>query len=476
MTQTISPLVASVIQKYNLDISIVETKFLEESNRIDAEYYKPEFLIPRREWLEFAPIGNFLTRCEYGLSLAMNEEWIWEKIFRMNDLVNGVAINDDLKFVDIDKIDFEKYRVKKNDILFNRVNSIDFVGRTGIFKSTKEDSVFASYLVRVNVDESRIKPDYLNLFLNSKFWKKEILRKARRAVNQANVNAEELKRINIPILPYPFQEKLETLSEESFKYLEVSKSLYSEAEQILLRELDLIDWQPSKKNIAEKMSAEVELFGRCDAEFFQPKYDAIIEKIKNYKWWYGTIENLISIAWKQMKIEADKEYQYCELADIDPSLWMVGNFTKIVWTDLPSRARMKIEKWDVVVSSVAGSCEKVALIQGEDTNLVASTGFFILKPKNFNPETNLILMKSFFMKMFLERSARGMILSATNQEDFKNIIIPNIPSVIQSLISEKINASHLACEASKKLLEKAKRAVEIFIEEDEEIAKLSLNQ
>jgi hypothetical protein len=49
MPQTLSPSLSSIIQKYNLDISIVETKFLEESNRIDAEYYKPEFLIPRRE-------------------------------------------------------------------------------------------------------------------------------------------------------------------------------------------------------------------------------------------------------------------------------------------------------------------------------------------------------------------------------------------------------------------------------------------
>ena len=94
----------------------------------------------------------------------------------------------------------------------------------------------------------------------------------------------------------------------------------------------------------------------------------------------------------------------------------------------------------------------------------------------FNTETNLILMKSFFMKMFLERSARGMILSATNQEDFKNIIIPDIPPNIQSLISEKITTSHTARDKSKTLLERAKRAVEIFIEEDEESAERFLKK
>ncbi len=84
-------------------------------------------------------------------------------------------------------------------------------------------------------------------------------------------------------------------------------------------------------------------------------------------------------------------------------------------------------------------------------------------------------MKSFFMQMFLERSARGMILSATNQDDFKNLIIPNIVKPIQEIIASKIIASHEAQKISKDLLEKAKRAVEIFIEEDEEVALKWLN-
>ena len=128
------------------------------------------------------------------------------------------------------------------------------------------------------------------------------------------------------------------------------------------------------------------------------------------------------------------------------------------------------------MSSISGSSSKIALIQSEDTNLIASTGFFILKPKAFNAETNLVLMKSIFMQEFLVRSARGMILSATNQDDFKNLPIPNIILDIQSLISSRIIASHEAREISKNLLERAKRAVEIFIEEDEESAERFLNK
>ena len=127
------------------------------------------------------------------------------------------------------------------------------------------------------------------------------------------------------------------------------------------------------------------------------------------------------------------------------------------------------------MSSISGSSSKIALIQSKDTNLIASTGFFILKPKAFSAETNLVLMKSIFMQEFLVRSARGMILSATNQDDFKHLIIPNISADIQSLISSRIIDSHLAREKSKTLLTQAKRAVEIFIEEDEEKAKNYLN-
>ncbi len=398
----------------------------------------------------------------------MNEEWIWEKIFRMNDLVDGVAINDELKFVDIDKKDFEKYRVKKNDILFNRVNSIDFVGRTGIFKSTKEDSVFASYLVRVNVDESRIKPDYLNLFLNSKFWKKEILRKARRAVNQANVNAEELKRINLPILPYPFQEKLETLSEESFKYLELSKSLYSEAEQILLRELDLIDWQPSEENITEKMSEEVELFGRCDAEFFQPKYDEFFEKLKKFetkKLW----EIVDYQKWVEPGADAYSESWIPFIRVADVSVQWIDTIEKNISPELYEEYWEKYSpKKDEILFTKDGTIG-ISFVINEDMKAVLSGAFLRFQKKiGIESEYLALVLNSIVCKLQIERFSGGAIIAHLKPSDAMEMIIPIFSDSIQSLISEKIIASHLARETSKKLLEKAKRAVEIFIEEDEE--------
>lgn len=473
MIQTLSPSLTSLIQKYNLDISIVEVKNIRES-RLDSDFYsisRKDF-DESKEFRDLVDFTDFIKKWIFDISPSNYVlEW-WIPFIRSWDLKDAfvgwdwiIQINQKAHLKEM------KTELEKGDMLLSKVWTIwDIALNFDYEKINFSQNVI---WIKVKTEYKRIS-GYLMTFLNSKPWREQIERKISWQV-QFKITLEDIRTIKIPLPSPTFQSQIAELVQEAYIQRELSKSLYAEAEKMLLDELGLADWKPTEENIAEKMSEEVELFGRCDAEFFQPKYDELLEKIKTYKWGYDTIENLILIVWKQMKIEGDKEYQYCELADIDPSLWTVGNFTQILWANLPSRARMKIEKWDVVVSSVAGSSQKVALIQSEDNNLVASTGFFILKPKAFNSETNLILMKSFFMQMFLERSARGMILSATNQDDFKNLIIPNIVKPIQDTIASKIIASHEARKISKDLLEKAKRGVEIFIEEDEGVAEKYLN-
>ena len=104
-----------------------------------------------------------------------------------------------------------------------------------------------------------------------------------RQTEQVNLNCTEIENIILPLPSPTFQSSIASLVEEAHKQRELSKSLYAEAEHILLSELGLVDWEPSEENITEKMSTEVELFGRCDAEFFQPKYDEILVRIRNYQ-------------------------------------------------------------------------------------------------------------------------------------------------------------------------------------------------
>ncbi len=259
--------------------SIIRKSELEGPHRMDAEYYQPEYFIDfsKGKW---KPIGNFVGICQYGISQSMNVENTGYPIFRMDDIKNTFLFDDEVKYVDISKSIFKQFKLEKNDVLFNRVNSEEFVGRTGIFKLNKY-CVFASYLIRLRVKkDTPILQDYLNIFLNSFYGIKQIRRFRRRAVNQVNVNAEELKQIKILLSPLKFQERIRKLSDESWEKFILSDSLYIQAKELLLTELGLKAFKPDEDLTYSVNLCDLKSSHRADAEYFQPKYERIIEKIK----------------------------------------------------------------------------------------------------------------------------------------------------------------------------------------------------
>ena len=101
------------------------------------------------------------------------------------------SIRGRMKFADISAQEFEAYRLRPGDVLFNRTNSFELVGKTGIF-DLEGDYCFASYLVRLNLDRKRVLPGFLNYFMNSDGFQKCIKGKASKSINQANINASIL--------------------------------------------------------------------------------------------------------------------------------------------------------------------------------------------------------------------------------------------------------------------------------------------
>lgn len=94
---------------------------------------------------------------------------------------------------------------------------------------------------------------------------------------------DDLENLFIPLPSPSFQSSIASLVQTAHSEREKSKSLYAEAEKILLDALDLSDWKPTEENIDIKTSEEVRLFGRCDAEFFQPKYDELFARLSKFE-------------------------------------------------------------------------------------------------------------------------------------------------------------------------------------------------
>ncbi|AYP23501.1 N-6 DNA methylase [Pantoea agglomerans] len=145
-------------------------------------------------------IDKLAVSIQYGLNEAMNEGGVGYRIFRMNEIIRGRMVdNGSMKCADISAEEFAKYKLNKGDLLFNRTNSIEHVGKTGLF-DLEGEYCFASYLVRVVPDTSIVLPKYLEKMMNSSAFQSEAKSKASKSINQANINATIMRNIKVPFL------------------------------------------------------------------------------------------------------------------------------------------------------------------------------------------------------------------------------------------------------------------------------------
>lgn len=156
------------------------------------------------------PVGKLLLVTQYGTNEPAVENGN-TRIVGMKDIQNGKIILDDLSCCELSEDERENYLLCRGDLLLNRTNSYDLVGKVGMFDSD-EEVAFASYLVRLKVDRNQIIPAFLNFWLNG--YSAQILLKkiATRAISQANVNPSEFKKhCLVPVPPLPEQVSIANL-------------------------------------------------------------------------------------------------------------------------------------------------------------------------------------------------------------------------------------------------------------------------
>lgn len=148
-------------------------------------------------------VGQVAESVTYGTSAPASDSGQYEYL-RMNNLTdNGQLDLSDLKRIDMSDEQAEKYMVKKGDILFNRTNSIDLVGKTALF-NLNNPMIIAGYLIRIRLSD-KVNPVYFVAYMNMPYMKEKLRNIAKGAVNQANINSKELKSIQILIPPLSLQ-------------------------------------------------------------------------------------------------------------------------------------------------------------------------------------------------------------------------------------------------------------------------------
>jgi len=134
---------------------------------------------------------------QYGTSEKANGAGEGLPVLRMGNLREGRIRWDELKFIQLPKPEEEKYRLVKGDILFNRTNSAELVGKTAVFDGF-QDAVFASYLIRFRVIENMADPEFVSAYINSEVGRKFVADNMARAIGQVNISASTMHKMPVP--------------------------------------------------------------------------------------------------------------------------------------------------------------------------------------------------------------------------------------------------------------------------------------
>ena len=367
-------------------------------------------------------------------------------------------------------------RLKEFDIITTIIGATyKIIGRSCLVNTTMLPSNINQNIALIRADIKKINPYYLNVYMQS-LYGKLYLHWLSRQTEQVNLNCEEVGKLKVARFSNSFEESLAALNKKSYGLNIISNEKYSKAENLLISELELENFNPSNEKISIKTLKESFLkTGRLDSEYYQPKYDDYLKKVFSYSNGYELLGQCCNIKDKNFIPKDDEEYRYIELANVrsnaqitDCNIWL--------GKELPTRARRKVNTGDVIVSSIEGSLESCALITKEYNNSLCSTGFYVVNSEKLNSESLLTVFKSSLMLNLMKKGCSGIILTNIAKEEFAKLPIPFLKQGVQDEIASYIKQSMGYSKKVKELLEISTKSVEIAIEKDEQTAQNFLDR
>jgi restriction endonuclease S subunit len=368
------------------------------------------------------------------------------------------------------KFDYErlsKYALKENDIL------VSVVGTTGNAALITKKDLPAIFSCKSTVlRPTAINSVYLLTYINTKYGRDLLLRKERGAI-QKGLNLGDLETLDIFIPTDTFQIKIETIFRNSLDKTEKSKETYKNAENILLKEIGLVDFKTSKEPINIKsFKNSFATSGRLDAEYYQLKYEQVVEKVKSKS--FDTLNNIVCI---KKSIEpgsnnyVENGLPFMRVADLsknglsEPQKYISEHFVK----ENQEKIKKLKPKKGTILFSKDGSVG-IAYHLRQNYNGITSGAILHLNVKDEKrilPEYLTLALNSKVVQMQAERDAGGSIILHWRVGEIENVVVPIIDFNKQQEIADLIEQSFSLKKQSEHLLEVAKKAVEIAIEENE---------
>jgi restriction endonuclease S subunit len=451
--------------------SIIQKSQLESMNRLDAEYYQPEYLrvsekiklLPHKTLEDISEsimsfgayaLTNFIEWQEEGIPFIVAE-----------NIKEGFISYEGVRYI-TNKTDeiLKKSRVQEGQVLLSMSGS---VGNAAIAYKIPPKLNSNQDIVKIRPKEN-FSAYCLATFLNSKYGRMQVLRLPVGSIQQ-HIFLWQTKSLLVPVFPTHFIDNIEKIYKEGLNQLEISKSLYSKAGDLLLEELGLKDFKPNEElsfiiNLSEVKSAR-----RTDAEYFQPKYKRIIEKLKKEN--VKLLGDLVSM--KKGFEPGSEEYQdegklFIRVSNISKN-GLIDKDQKYLSNELYQKLKKDFVPRPGEILLTKDATPGIAYVLKESIEGVIAGGIVRLMLKeDIAAEYLALFINSIIGQMQNERDAGGSVIAHWKPDQIKKLQVPVLPKSTQHKIADLVYQSHEARKKAKELLEKAKREVEELVEKNQE--------
>jgi type I restriction enzyme S subunit len=189
------------------EVSRLREQAAEEVEVLVASQIKALFEGGQKSGWKLAALGEFVADDCYGSSEKAHDDSSATPVLRMGNIQNGRLNTHNLKYLHISEKERPKFVLKPGDILVNRTNSAELVGKCAVFDLEREFA-FASYLIRLRLDTNRADPYLVASYINSPAGRAYMFSERKQMTGQANVNATKLKALPIALPALPEQRRI----------------------------------------------------------------------------------------------------------------------------------------------------------------------------------------------------------------------------------------------------------------------------
>lgn len=456
-----------------LECSEINRSELERTLRIDSEFYsksaiKVSDMLQSRSHDLLTTFVNVSDGNHMGISDYFIDEGV--PYYRGQDA--GAFFIENSNPICIDEKTFElpvmkRSHLKKGDVILSIVGTI---GSLSLVYSDK--SATCSCKLAILRPKEGKNAELLATFLRGKYGQAQITRFTRGAV-QKGLILEDMDQLVVPVFGDGIVEAIRNAIQSAYQIQEKANNCYREAQRTLVNSVGSIS-VPAESVSVRNISTSFYTTGRLDAEYYQPKYDAlftVLSTIKTKK--LGGAHGIVNI---EKSIDPGSEVYvedgipFVRVSDV--SKFEISEPEVKLRNDILPNPEVLFPQKDTILLSKDGSVG--IAYKTESTMPVITSGALLhLTVRNkaeVLPDYLTLVLNSPIVQLQAERDSNGAIIQHWKPSEIENVIIPVLDMDIQKEIATKVQESFALRKQSKQLLEYAKQAVEMAIEQGEDVA------